>query len=275
MSNRFYDPDELKDLNEEEALEMLFELADTNGQTAQRFAQLLPYITNIHAKNLAGKTLLEVVADRPLSKSTCEPWIQDQVDLLEMLFARGANVNDANDKGFSVFHCIAMYGTTRSIEVILKNGGDPNRKSARGITPFGYVCRHQPLDAILVCLAMGADPAIQDKVGWTPLDQAFSVKKRESYLPLLLAGGNIDLRDNFGGSLREEIMESDDKDLKGIIASMPFPDLQVQTFKTELEMLKKALIRSPSSPQMSPPSSSCTLPPPSPNRKRSVVEISQ
>ena len=59
-------------------------------------------------------------------------------EVLNMLIARGANVNAIHPQGHTPLHLAAEAGDPRAVEILLKNGADPNAVDRFGLTPLHY-----------------------------------------------------------------------------------------------------------------------------------------
>jgi ankyrin repeat protein len=95
----------------------------------------------------------------------------DRVEALEVLVARGADIDADVNRGTALMWAAAGRGRTASIRRLLELGADPNRRGTfggpehgEGTTALHHAAEGGRLDAIEILLDGGADPTIKDKI---------------------------------------------------------------------------------------------------------------
>lgn len=96
-------------------------------------------------------------------------------ECVTILAKGGADVNAAQNAGWSPLHQACSLRRDKVVEVLLRLGADPNLQDNTGMTPLHFAVGkwRQPKKVkriIELLMAAGADPAIVDKNGASPLD---------------------------------------------------------------------------------------------------------
>ncbi|MGX2040485.1 ankyrin repeat domain-containing protein [Methylocaldum sp. MU1018] len=95
-----------------------------------------------------------------------------QLERLDSLLARGADVNAKNGAGRTPLMGAAFSGNVRAIRKLLAFGADPNTADKRGVTALMEAVAQGYEDAVGALIAGGADISAKDDAGLTPVDRA-------------------------------------------------------------------------------------------------------
>ena len=138
------------------------------------------------------RKLFSVVSRGWLRTRIASLWDGDQVEAVEELIAKGADVNGRDSKERTPLHLVRDWKTAW---LLLHNGADPNAKANGGITPL-HVVRIVKLASILVNAE--ADVNAQDIDGNTPLHWATNSHRWWIALRLLRLGADLHIENNRG-----------------------------------------------------------------------------
>lgn len=163
--------------------------------------------TDINAPLSHGRTLLAIVV---ADGYNCP----NQLSAMEMLIAKGANVNAKDDYGSSVLHCAIGEANPHAIPITLIDAGaDVNATNKDGMTPLWFAGP----DVGSALLAKGADINARDKSGRTALSAAIILSDTK-YVQFLIAqkaevnffddSGQTPLLDALGATSKPEIVRS-------------------------------------------------------------------
>lgn len=72
--------------------------------------------------------------------------INNRVDAIRFLLARGASIEATNITGFTALHHAAEYGSLDAARVLLAAGADPKHTNAEGVTPLARARQEGHLD---------------------------------------------------------------------------------------------------------------------------------
>jgi ankyrin repeat protein len=84
-------------------------------------------------------------------------------NVVEMLLANGANINDTDEQGLKLLMKASLYNYTNIIELLLSRGVDIHEQNSNGATAIMYASLHSQKDAIQLLMANGA--SIYDTIG--------------------------------------------------------------------------------------------------------------
>ena len=95
-------------------------------------------------------------------------------EILELLIAKGADVNAKRDDGETPLHQAAFLMVAKEIiELLINKGADVNAKSDDGWTPLHVAASNEGLKEIVELLIdKGSDVSAKSDRGWTPLHYA-------------------------------------------------------------------------------------------------------
>lgn len=97
--------------------------------------------------------------------------INNNLEAVQSLIARGANINARDFMQMTLLHRAAMYHCERIVCYCLQKI-DVNATDSYGWTPLHYACISDRCDLVEILLAHGADMTLKDKIGRVPLDIA-------------------------------------------------------------------------------------------------------
>nr|6FES_A Chain A, D12_BRIC2, a synthetic protein,D12_BRIC2, a synthetic protein [synthetic construct]6FES_B Chain B, D12_BRIC2, a synthetic protein,D12_BRIC2, a synthetic protein [synthetic construct]6FES_C Chain C, D12_BRIC2, a synthetic protein,D12_BRIC2, a synthetic protein [synthetic construct]6FES_D Chain D, D12_BRIC2, a synthetic protein,D12_BRIC2, a synthetic protein [synthetic construct] len=133
-----------------------------------------------------------------LGKKLLEAARAGQDDEVRILLANGADVNTADETGFTPLHLAAWEGHLGIVEVLLKNGADVNANDERGHTPLHLAAYTGHLEIVEVLLKNGAGVNATDVIGTAPLHLAAMWGHEEIVEVLLKNGADARAQDKFG-----------------------------------------------------------------------------
>jgi ankyrin repeat protein len=138
-------------------------------------------LDNIGFVDIAGKTPMHLAVEYGNQEG------------IEMLFAKGADVNAKDKDGSTPLH---LADNQDVVKLLLVKGADVNAKDKDGSTPLHLADNE---DVVKLLLAKGADVNAKDKDGRTPLHLA--VAKDTDIVKLLLAkGADVNAKDKNGST---------------------------------------------------------------------------
>jgi uncharacterized protein len=124
---------------------------------------------DLHEENEGGESVL-VQAIR----KKCDD------EIIDLLLEHGAELDDFDEEGVSIFDFAVMYNNARIVDMLLAQGFDVNHTRRRsGFTPLmGAVCYGRK-EIVAKILEAGADTAIRDTHGLTAADYARKTHKQK------------------------------------------------------------------------------------------------
>ena len=147
----------------------------------------------------------------------------------DLLIAAGADVSAVNDEGYTPLQlerekqhellCEALgAGNTRQVPGLIAAGIDPGFRDAKGHSPLHIVAVNGQADEWVDMLwKAGADPNARDERGRTPLHQAALNGKFQTYKRLVAAGGDINVKDDYGETPDQIKRDIRKRDIRGRI----------------------------------------------------------
>jgi ankyrin repeat protein/beta-lactamase regulating signal transducer with metallopeptidase domain len=120
---------------------------------------------------------------------------------IENLLARGADVNAKSDRGLSALHSAAVFGHKDIVELLIEKGADVNAKAEHsmwdeGMTALHGSCVKGQKGVAELLIAKGADVNAKSKKGYTPLHVAVTQGYRDVVELLIAKGADINAKDN-------------------------------------------------------------------------------
>lgn len=169
---------------------------------------LIRHGANVHAKDIAGKTVLHLV--RGSRERTLRRFLELGVDVNARdqsgATALGCSVKDDDNAKFklllefgAVFEAeseppltdAAARGNKEIVNMLLQMGHDPNRLGNSEMSAISSAVKTQNKEVVMALLEAGADPNLVDKSKVTPLSRAVGNKDKEISRLLIQAGAAI------------------------------------------------------------------------------------
>jgi len=140
-------------------------------------------------------------------------------EMAELLMEKGENVNgEHGEDNETPLHAAAGYGRCEVLEVLVARGADVQHRDSAGETPLIEAAEHNETEAAAILLKHGAAAAVADRVGRTPLHHAARKGNGELVMMLLDAGADPAAKDRKGKSSAEYASEAGHRELAGILA---------------------------------------------------------
>jgi len=140
-------------------------------------------VLKVH-ENLRGKNTLLHIAS-----------FYCQVEVINILVGRGADINICNAKNETALHVAAISGSVEIIKILLDKGMSFDLKDAENTTPLHLSALHGNLEATKALVERGASLTNTDKCGATPLLWAAYKGQIEVFRYLTEIGADINIRD--------------------------------------------------------------------------------
>jgi hypothetical protein len=121
-----------------------------------------------------------------------------RVELVEMLLARGADVNAKARDGATPLHLAAKKDKVAAAKLLFAKGGTINAKDAEGNSPAHLAVDASAIDMVKALTGMGAYLNVRNNSGWTPLHLAANRGKVEMVDLVLQLGADINAKADNG-----------------------------------------------------------------------------
>ncbi|MCH2461469.1 MAG: ankyrin repeat domain-containing protein, partial [Gemmatimonadetes bacterium] len=140
---------------------------------------------------LVFAVLLLFVSGHPLEGQLIEASRSGDLNAVQEMIARGANVDEARGDGITALHAAAERGHWNVTEYLLEAGATADLETRIGsYTPLHLAARSAHLEVVEQLLAAGADPnSVTTNSGVTPLHLAAAAIKGPATVASLLAHG--------------------------------------------------------------------------------------
>jgi glyoxylase-like metal-dependent hydrolase (beta-lactamase superfamily II) len=110
-------------------------------------------------------------------------------DIVELLLAKGADVNAKNIASETPLHYAAAMGYKDIVGLLISKGAVLNSGTTNGSTPLHYSANFGKSEIIQVLIEKGADINCRTKYGTTPLDLAYDFDRNEAAQMIVSKGG--------------------------------------------------------------------------------------
>jgi uncharacterized protein len=144
--------------------------------------------------------------------------LEGNLDNVNDLLAKGANVNEQDAKGNNALMIAASKGYVKIVERLLEVGANVNVQEKDGWTALIIAAMNSNIEIAQMLLDAKADPNIQDNVGKTALMYAASFGFPDM-VALLKAHSPVDLKDKKGKTAQMQAIEHDQKEFADYIQS--------------------------------------------------------
>ena len=121
-------------------------------------------------------------------------------ELLQLLIARGANVNAADIDGLTALHVACRGDYMTLVPILLDSGADVHAETSSGATPLHFAAATGDTALVQRLLESGANVDASSKAGLTALKQACRQGDVAVAMQLLKAGANTEIRDSWGAT---------------------------------------------------------------------------
>jgi len=144
--------------------------------------------------------------------AVCNP----DVEILQYLVSRGANVHARDEWRATALHSAAWYSSNVEIlEYLISQGLDVNARDIEGLTPLHDAARNADVEIVKYLVSQGAYVNERNATDWTPLHFAAGYNSDVEVLKYLIAqGANIKARTR-GGWIPLDVANTEEK--RGII----------------------------------------------------------
>lgn len=115
-----------------------------------------------------------------------------QPNFIELLVAKGADVNVKDNNGWTPLH----YSGRRSMDLLIAKGADVNARTNQGETILHLSATRGNKDKVQFVLGKGVDINAKDKLGWTALHRAIIFDHLEVAKFLVTQGADVNVKDN-------------------------------------------------------------------------------
>ncbi|KAB2031743.1 hypothetical protein ES319_D05G325700v1 [Gossypium barbadense] len=120
------------------------------------------------------------------------------LEIMEILLSKGANVNVKNDGGRIALHYAASKGWLKIAELLISHGAKINSKDKVGCTPLHRAASTGKSALCELLIEEGAEVEATDRAGQTPLMSAVICQNKEVALLLIRHGADVDIEDKEG-----------------------------------------------------------------------------
>lgn len=149
-----------------------------------------------------GLSLIHVVASKGAKR-----------EIIELLIANGANVNERNEKGWTPLHLAATCRNPQTAEVLIAHGADLHAKTIYGQTPLHCASYSDCPEVAELLIACGAEIE-ESSNGETPLYTAIENGYPEVVRVLVANGAEVNVSDSWGNTLLHKVIAKEYFDIR-------------------------------------------------------------
>ncbi|HVN98020.1 MAG TPA: ankyrin repeat domain-containing protein [Syntrophorhabdaceae bacterium] len=122
------------------------------------------------------------------------------IETVNMLLAKGLDVNVKDGKGYPIIILAAMNGHTETVKVLLDKGANINARGDHNSTALMLSAMGGHDETVKLLIDRGSDINAREDMGWSALIVA-TIQGRNKTVRLLLDGGaDMDVKDNRGNT---------------------------------------------------------------------------
>ncbi|XP_054775822.1 uncharacterized protein LOC129284383 [Prosopis cineraria] len=148
--------------------------------------------------NLSDALVLRNEDERSLLHVAASSGHSQMVKILASAEGSAKVINSADEEGWAPIHSAASIGNLEIVETLLDKGADVNLQNNGGRTALHYAASKGWLKIAEILISHGAKINVKDKVGSTPLHRAASTGNSELCELLIEEGAEVDAADRAG-----------------------------------------------------------------------------
>ncbi|KAK8647505.1 hypothetical protein V6N13_121240 [Hibiscus sabdariffa] len=166
----------------------LFKAAETGESSIFKSLSEEHLSKSLKLRNEDGRSLLHVAVSsaRPEVVKVLSASVDESV------------VNSTDEEGWGPIHSAASIGNLEIMEILLSKGANVNVKNDGGRTALHYAASKGWLKIAELLISHGAEVDATDRTGQTPLMNAVICHNKEVALLLIRHGADVDIEDNEG-----------------------------------------------------------------------------
>lgn len=145
---------------------------------------------------VAGNAVVLRAEDGAPQKSLSDAARAGDVEQLKQYVARGANLNQADQFGWTPLRCTIEFSHTEASKILIEGGANVNERDAEGMTPLIRASMTGQKEVVDALLAKGADVTLKDNYQRTALIVAVQMGQQEVVEALVKGGADVNAQDS-------------------------------------------------------------------------------